>query len=171
VTVGAVVIRPAEVGDATRMVELVNRCFEEYRQFAPAGWEPPNHEGAVERVERGLSHEGSGIVAEANGAHVAHAMWIPASSASNYDCGDPGTAYLSQMFVAPEHRGTGLAAELLAAAVEDARSFRYREMRLLTPAGQARARAFYAREGWAELGNWGIHPELRLPLVECRRRL
>ena len=165
-------IRPAEPGDAAAMVDLVNSCFEEYREFAPASWEPPGGEGAVERVEVGLSRGGSGgAVAEADGAHAGHAMWIPALAAPHYDTDDPGTAYLSQLFLSREHRGTGLASQLLGWAVDRARRLGYREMRLLTPAGQARARAFYAREGWSELGDWGVHPELRLPLVECGRRL
>jgi GNAT superfamily N-acetyltransferase len=166
------VIRPAAVGDASAMVDLVNRCFEEYRDFAPGGWNPPTGGGAVERVEAGLARDGSGgTVAETDGAHAGHAMWIPAVASAHYDCDDPATAYLSQLFLIPAHRGTGLATELLARAVDGARSLGYREMRLLTPAGQARARAFYAREGWSELGDWGVHPELRLPLVECGRRL
>jgi GNAT superfamily N-acetyltransferase len=154
------------------MVDLVSRCFGEYREFAPGGWEPPGGEGAVERVEGALARGGSGAaVAEADGDHVGHVMWIPAVTSSHYDGNDPATAYLSQLFLTPDHRGTGLATELMAWAVDGARSLGYREMRLLTPAGQARARAFYAREGWSELGDWGVHPELRLPLVECGRRL
>jgi GNAT superfamily N-acetyltransferase len=166
------VIRPAAVGDASAMVDLVNRCFEEYRDFAPGGWNPPTGEGAVERVEAALARGGSGgAVAGADGAHAGHVMWIPAVSSSHYDCDDPATAYLSQLFLVPDHRGTGLATELLAWSVDGARGLGYREMRLLTPAGQARARAFYAREGWSELGDWGVHPELRLPLMEFGRRL
>lgn len=165
-------IRPVEAGDAAAMVDLVNSCFEEYRGFAPAGWEPPGGDGAVERVEAALLRGGSGgAVAEADGAHAGHAMWIPAISAPHYECDDPSTAYLSQLFLSREHRGTGLAARLLDWAVDGARGLGYREMRLLTPAGQARARAFYGREGWSELGDWGVHPELRLALVEYGRRL
>jgi GNAT superfamily N-acetyltransferase len=154
------------------MVDLVNSCFEEYREFAPAGWEPPGGDGAVDRVEAALARGGAGgAVAEADGSHAGHAMWIPAISSHHYDCEDPGTAYLSQLFLSPDQRGTGLASRLLEWAVDGARRLGYREMRLLTPAGQTRARAFYAREGWSELGDWGVHPELRLALVECGRRL
>ena len=44
-------------------------------------------------------------------------------------------------------------------------------MQLLTPKGQARARRFYEREGWTFLGDWGMDPDLALPVVEYGRRL
>jgi hypothetical protein len=44
-------------------------------------------------------------------------------------------------------------------------------MRLYTPARHARARAFYAREGWAQEGEPTYEPMLGLELVELRRAL
>ena len=166
------VVRPAEPADAPAIVALVDRCFDEYREIAPAGWEPPNQSGALDRVEAtiALSRAG-GAVAESDGEHAGQVLWIPAMRARKYDSTDPHTAYLSQLFVAPRFRGTGLAPRLLSWALGTARDLRYREMRLLTPQGQRRARAFYAREGWSELGDWGVHPELDLPVVEYGRRI
>jgi hypothetical protein len=44
-------------------------------------------------------------------------------------------------------------------------------MRLYTPEGQARARAFYRRQGWRERGGAFAEPELGLRLLELRRPL
>ena len=45
----------------------------------------------------------------------------------------------------------------------------YESMRLLTPAGQARARAFYERRGWTAAAEPVPEPMLGLDLVEYRR--
>jgi GNAT superfamily N-acetyltransferase len=45
-----------------------------------------------------------------------------------------------------------VAAELLAAAVAEARQRGFQRMRLLTPRDHARARRFYEREGWRPTG-------------------
>ena len=47
----------------------------------------------------------------------------------------------------------------------------FTEARLYTPALQARARRFYAREGWTERGESFWVGELGLDLVELRRLL
>ena len=44
-------------------------------------------------------------------------------------------------------------------------------MRLFTPAGQARARRFYEREGWVQAGAEFHEPALGLALVEYRYAL
>jgi GNAT superfamily N-acetyltransferase len=166
------VVRPVQIGDAQAIIDLVERCFVEYGEFAPPGWTPTSQDGALERVEASIALAGAGgAVAERDGEHAGQVLWIPAVGAHNYESEDPYTAYLSQLFVSTRFRGTGLAGRLLAWAVRMARGLRYREMRLLTPRGQGRARAFYEREGWSELGDWGVHPELGLPVVEYGRRL
>ena len=49
----------------------------------------------------------------------------------------------------PPWWGTGVATALLEAALSAAAAEGYRRMRLFTPRDQARARAFYEREGFA----------------------
>jgi GNAT superfamily N-acetyltransferase len=165
-------LRPAEAPDAAAIAGLVERCFEEYREFAPAGWEPPSQVGAAERIEASLARpEGGGAVAVAMEAHAGHVLWIPATSAMRYESDDPTVAYLWQLFVAPAHRGSGLATRLLDWVVGSTRALAFREIRLLTPRNHERARAFYEREGWSSLGDWGVDPDLNLPLLEYGRRL
>jgi GNAT superfamily N-acetyltransferase len=83
----------------------------------------------------------------------------------------PGLAHLWMLFIREPWWGTGLASRLLALAVEEAGARGYDAMRLYTPAGQARARAFYEREGWAIAGEAMFEPMLGLELVEYRRPL
>jgi GNAT superfamily N-acetyltransferase len=83
----------------------------------------------------------------------------------------PGRAHLWMLFVRPSWWGTGLATRLHALGLEESLRQGYRTIRLYTPAGQARARAFYAREGWTLAGRPFDEPLLGLQLVEYRREL
>jgi GNAT superfamily N-acetyltransferase len=75
------------------------------------------------------------------------------------------------LFVRPSWWGTGLATRLHRLGLEEALRQGYGTIRLYTPAGQLRARAFYAREGWAPDGPPFEEPLLGLQLVEYRREL
>ncbi|WP_419998747.1 N-acetyltransferase family protein [Streptomyces boninensis] len=59
---------------------------------------------------------------------------------------------LEQIFVDRAHRGTGLAAELLAAAEEHLAKAGHAEIWLAVVPGNERARRFYARNGWRDAG-------------------
>lgn len=59
---------------------------------------------------------------------------------------------VEQVFVAAEHRGTGMAARLLAAAEEQVRLNGHETAWLAVVPGNGRARAFYEREGWRDDG-------------------
>ena len=83
----------------------------------------------------------------------------------------PGLAHLWMLFIREPWWGTGLAPHLLALAVEEAAAGGYDAMRLYTPAGQSRARAFYAREGWTVAAEPKWEPMLGLDLIEYRRAL
>jgi GNAT superfamily N-acetyltransferase len=75
----------------------------------------------------------------------------------------PGLCHLWQLFVLPDWWGTGVAALLHDAAIDEMRSQGYREARLLTPTGHARARRFYERRGWiARSADWNEMLDLDL---------
>ncbi len=82
-----------------------------------------------------------------------------------------GLAHLWHLFVARRWWGTGAAVELHGAAIEEARRAGYREAMLRTPRDNARARAFYEREGWRPSGAELFTHDLHLDLVEYRRML
>jgi GNAT superfamily N-acetyltransferase len=65
--------------------------------------------------------------------------------------------------------GSGLARRLHEAVLGAARERGFAELRLFVAAGQARARAFYEREGWRPAGDPFDDPVPGLPMVEYRR--
>jgi GNAT superfamily N-acetyltransferase len=160
-------LRPAAVTDAPAIAELTLAGFETYRSFAGAGWDPPA-ETAAATAQR-LAGEGAwGLVAVSGGHVVGFAAYEPARDGF----GGPligGLAHVWAVHAAAPYWGTGLAATLLGIATAAIAEEGYPEARLHTPAGQQRARRFYAREGWAEAGGPFLAPELGLELVELRR--
>ncbi len=82
----------------------------------------------------------------------------------------PGVAHVFAVFVLPPWWGRGVAPRLLDAVVEGMRERGYARGRLFTPERQARARAFYAREGWTETRTFH-EPELGFDLVELVREV
>ena len=166
-------IRPGTPSDAERVAAVVSAGLATYRGFAPRGWEPPPLEWELDGIGARLGlPETWSRMAETGSEPVAHVAFVPArqSRAPGARVVD-GLAHLWHLFVVPAWWGTGLATRLLAAAVEEAGRRGYGAMRLFTPAEQARARAFYEREGWSTVGEPQFEAGLGLVLVEYRRPL
>jgi GNAT superfamily N-acetyltransferase len=163
-------LRPATPADAAALAETVAVCFAGYRSFAPPGWEPPAYEIELAEIEPRLSDPDTWcLVAEDRGAMAGHCAFIPALKSRRAEGVPPTLAHLWQLFVREHWWGSGLAPALLARALEDAAARGFEEMRLVTPAGQARARRFYEREGWHVAGEPELVPGLELELIEYRR--
>jgi GNAT superfamily N-acetyltransferase len=142
-------LRPATAGDVEPMVAIIVEGFETYRAFAPNGWTPPSASDETERLPALLGEDHVWYaVAEDAGAIVGLVGFLAADRLQWSPSDDPALAHLRNLFVAPAHWGTGAAAQLHAAAVDEARARGFQTMRLFTPAGQQRARSFYEREGW-----------------------
>lgn len=162
-------IRPATPVDAPVLAETVRQGFETYRRWAPAGWEPPPAQMHLIGIRDRLGRpETWCAVAEAGDVPAGHAAVRPAGTPE-----EPleGLAHLWMLFVREPWWGTGLAARLLALATAEAAARGYAAIRLLTPSGHARARAFYEREGFSAQGPPAFEPALGLDLVEYRRGL
>jgi GNAT superfamily N-acetyltransferase len=169
----AVEIRKGGPGDAKHVAAVVSAGLETYRSFAPVGWEPPPLDWELDGIRErlGLAETWSRL-AVAGGEPVGHVAVVPARvSRARGARTIPGLAHLWHLFVVPAWWGTGLATRLMADAVAAADRYGYATFRLFTPAEQARARAFYEREGWRIWGNPAFEPGLRLTLVEYRRSL
>jgi GNAT superfamily N-acetyltransferase len=162
--------RHAGLADATAVGRGVAAGFEGYREFAPPFWRPPDEAAQIEHFRR-LFGEGHiwCLLAEHEGTIAGQVSFVPASAGAA-PVGEPGLAHLSGLFVEPRWWGGGLARSLHAAALEEAAARGYTAMRLFTPAGQARARRFYEREGWAQTGD-ARDIAGGLPSVEYRRGL
>jgi GNAT superfamily N-acetyltransferase len=81
------------------------------------------------------------------------------------------TAELYALYVTPGRAGTGLGRALMAAAVEEMRDAGHRSAVLWVLRGNARARRFYERAGWAPDGAERTEDDLGIPSVRYRRAL
>jgi GNAT superfamily N-acetyltransferase len=166
-------IRAASPDDADVIWELVLASFQGYSDFAPTGWKPPERTADESRVLLERLHDPRVWyrVATDSRGHAGQCGFNPAYS-PRYGEGAPipGLAHLWQLFVRRDLWGTGLAGRLHALAIEEMVSRGYERARLWTPAGQARARAFYERRGWVAVDEVpaAATAPLLLDLVEYR---
>lgn len=167
-------VRSAGPDDAPLLLALVGESFETYREFAPAGWEPPPQDGEVlARTEWLLDRPETWYVVAADAAgHAGQCGFTPVHEQRMLQGPViPGLAHLWQLFVRRDWWGRGLAAHLHELMVDELRARGYERARLFTPAAQARARAFYERQGWrlsADPPAGGSADSLGLELVEYR---
>jgi GNAT superfamily N-acetyltransferase len=164
-------LRPAGPDDAPQVASVQFEGFEGYRSFAPPGWEPPDPREELERARERLGDpEVWCLLAEEDGEAAGHVAFMPARIHAN-PSDEPGLAHFWQLFVREPWWGSGLATTLHAEAVREAAARGFTAMRLFTPAGQARARRFYEREGWTAAAEPSDAPEFGMPLVEYRRAI
>jgi GNAT superfamily N-acetyltransferase len=165
-------IRPATLSDIPALAVTVRLGFESYRAWAPPGWDPPPPQLDLIRLRENLGRPDTWCaVAESGETAAGHVAFIPARTREQPHEPVPGLAYLWMLFVREPWWGTGLAADLLRHAIAEAAARGYEAMRLETPSGHARARAFYEREGWRRSGEPEYAPTLGLEVVEYRRDL
>jgi GNAT superfamily N-acetyltransferase len=147
------------------LTQTADEGFRGYHAFAPASYVPPGLEETRAGIADRLALPGAfARVARDRQGPLGHVIAFPMP-------GEPDLQHLFHLFLRERAHGSGLAAELLDLAVADAERSGARTMRLFTPAGQARARRFYAREGFVLVGGPAYEPRLGMPLVELRRAL
>ena len=165
-------IRSATLADARVLSETVRQGFDSYRAFLPPGWEPPAEEFEDARIAERLGLEDTWCRIALDGSDPAgHVAFLAAREQTDERPIIPGLAHLWMLFIREPWWGSGLAPHLLALAVSEAAGQGYATMRLFTPVGQARARAFYEREGFTTDGVARWEPMLAFDLVEYRREL
>jgi GNAT superfamily N-acetyltransferase len=165
------VLRDVGCDDIEELAALVADAFVGYRAFAPADWQPPSA-GEQSRVLQHWIADSQfwGELASDQRALIGHATFVPAARHSFRAAPDPTLAHLGHLFVRPRYWGSGVATQLLAHAMTAAGARGFATMRLFVPAGQARARRFYAREGFVAVGE-PFDFGLGLPVFEYRRLL
>jgi GNAT superfamily N-acetyltransferase len=165
-------MRVAGPEDAERINDVRQQGFEGYRSFGPPGWEPPAAAAELATIRARLaSPDVWCFLAEEDGDMAGHIAAMPANHHPHWVTEDAELAHLWQLFLRERWHGSGLAGELHAAGLAEARRRGFTSMRLYTPAGQARARRFYEREGWSTTGDLVEDTAFGMPLVEYRRRL
>jgi GNAT superfamily N-acetyltransferase len=166
-------IRLATPNDAGALAGTTRLGFESYLEWAPPGWRPPPRALELRAIRERLKQTTTwcAMAVGEDGEPAGHVGITHASERDRPHVRIPGRAHLWMLFVRPPWWGTGLAARLHRLALEEAARQGYETIRLYTPAGQARARAFYEREGWAAAGRPFAESLLGLDLMEYRRAL
>ncbi len=164
-------LRRATFDDADAMAETLREGFESYREWAGPTYTPPPTEGEADRLREGLARpEAWAVIAIDDGTVAGHGSLTQARDGRDGPV-LPGVGYLWQLFVRRPWWGTGVATRLHTLVIEEAARQGYDSMRLLTPRGQTRARAFYEREGWRSSGEPVFEPLLGIELVLYERAL
>lgn len=167
---GELVVQSLDRARLAGALAVTQEGFASYGSFAPPGWTPPAD--LAERMAKAIDAPGStAAVAIGCSGEVVGVMGWMAARVNREGPPIAGLAHVFAIFVVRAWWGRGLAARLLALAVQGMRAAGYGEARLYTPAGQARARAFYRREGWAETAAPRFEPSIGLEMVELRRAL
>jgi GNAT superfamily N-acetyltransferase len=166
-------IRVAVPDDASALAGTTRLGFESYRSWAPEGWEPPPPALELRSIRERLRQNSTwcAMALDEEGEPAGHVGITHAAERDRPHVRIPGRAHLWMLFVRPPWWGSGLATRLHRLALEQAAREGYTTIRLYTPHGAARARAFYEREGWAAAGSAFQEPLLGLDLVEYRRVL
>jgi GNAT superfamily N-acetyltransferase len=158
-------LRAPRPRDLAALTATADEGFRGYHAFAPASYVPPSPAETRETIADRLTLPGAfARCARDRRGPLGHVIAFPMP-------GEPGLQHLFHLFLRERAHGTGLATALLELAVADAREAGADAMRLFTPAGQARARAFYAREGFGLAGGPAWEPRLGMAVVELRRDL
>ena len=162
-------LRRAVPADAEAIARGAVEGLADYPAFAPPGWMGPAYEPELGHTRVVLADSDFHcVVAEAGGTIVGQVTVVPAARAAR-PVEEPGLGHLRNLYVDRSQWGSGLATKLMRAALEDARSRGFRELRLFVAEGQARARRFYEREGWRAVGAPFFDAVPGLSMVEYRR--
>src|SRR3954453_4984990 len=166
-------LRVAVPDDALALAGATRLGFESYQAWAPEGRESPPRALEIRSIRERLRAATTWCVMalEASGEQAGHVGITHAAERERPHVRVPGRAHLWMLFVRPPWWGTGLATRLHRLSLEEAARQGYETMRLYTPAGAARARAFSEGEGWAVAARAFAEPLLGLDLVEYRREL
>ena len=165
-------LRPVRPADAETLAETVRLGFATFREWAGPAFDPPPDTLEAARIREGLERPSTwGLLALASDEPAGHVAITQARERAEPRPDIPGLAHFWMLFVRPRWWGSGLAERLNRLAVQEAARRGYAAMRLHTPAGNLRARAFYEREGWQAVGEPIHEPLLGLDLVEYRRDL
>src|SRR3954466_6895532 len=143
-------IRIAVPDDATALAGTTRLGFESYREWAPEGWQPPPRSLEIRSIRERLRVDTTwcAMAVQPDGEQAGHVGITYAAERERPHVRIPGRAHLWMLFVRPPWWGSGLAVRLHRLGPQEAARQGYETIRLYTPHGAARARAFYEREGW-----------------------
>jgi RimJ/RimL family protein N-acetyltransferase len=162
---GRFVLREGTDADQDAIADNLVAGLATYRAWAPPGWAPPGRAALRAALQDRIPATGFwSLLAFADGEPAGHVAFRP-----ERDRGDrpvDGLAHLMHLFVREPFWGGGLAGTLHDAVIAHMAADGFRSALLWTPAGHARARAFYERRGWRLTGGRDPASDLGLPCLE-----
>jgi GNAT superfamily N-acetyltransferase len=168
--VGGFTIRSGSRHDVGMLADDIQEGFATYRAWAPPGWEPPTRVEMLLGMTQRFVKDGSWCVIAFDGEDPAgHAT--ARAERDEHDRLRPGVARLTHLFVRRRFWGSGVADLLHERIIAGMGERGFRTACLWTPVGQARARAFYERNGWRPSGALDPVNDLGLELLEYVREL
>jgi GNAT superfamily N-acetyltransferase len=171
VSAPAFTVRPGSRHDLGMMADNLEEGFGTYRSWAATGWQPPSRVEMLLGMMQRFTKDGSwSVVAFTDeGQAAGHATARPEAGEDGLARQD--MARLTHLFVRRPFWGSGVADLLHERIVAGMRERGFASACLWTPVGQARARAFYERNGWRPTGALDLENDLRLELLEYAREL
>lgn len=165
--------RAATPRDAVALTGLITSAMDTYRGFAGPGWKPPPplQQETEMRTTLRRGDTRARVAFDADGGLVGFTGWTPAPSEDAPSDGAVARAHLWALFAAPPAWGTGLAEELHSWSIDGMRGHGYVSAQLWVVRENARARAFYEREGWSAAGGEMHNKQLALTMVRYERGL
>lgn len=158
-------IREAMSQDIAALADILSEGFATYNRWTAGGWEPPTRAAMLLGLMHKFGQDGSWcLLAFSDGEPAGQVSARPERDLAGQS--RPGVARLAQLFVRERHWGSGLASELHELILQGMRERGFETACLWTAVGQARARAFYEREGWCATERLDPYNELRLELIE-----
>lgn len=137
-------VRPARRGDAAAM-EAVRAAAAAHAGAVATGAEP----GRADFEQLIEQHPGRVQVAELDGTIIGY---VAVQRAAHPAVAARAALQLWQLYVEPAFHGRGVAAQLMSAALEQARRDRHDSVWLGVSPTNARAAAFYRKQGFTALG-------------------
>jgi GNAT superfamily N-acetyltransferase len=164
-------VRAGARHDLGMMADNLEQGFGSYRSWAASSWEPPTRTEMLLGMMQRFTKDGSwSVVAFADdGRPAGHGAARPELDEDAVARTD--VARLTHLFVRRDFWGSGVADLLHNALLAGMTERGFSSSCLWTPAGQARARAFYERNTWLMSGAVDTDNDLGLELLEYVREL
>ena len=162
----AFTIRAGSRHDLGVMADNLEEGFGTYRSWAAPGWQPPSRVEMLLGMMQRFTKDGSWCVVAFTDEDEAAGHATARPELDEHGRPLPDLARLTHLFVRRRFWGTGVADQLHERIVAGMCERGFASACLWTPVGQARARAFYERNGWRPTGALDPENDLRLELLE-----
>ena len=158
-------VREGARSDLGAMADNLESGFSSFRSWADSRWEPPLRTEMLLGMMQRFAKDGSwSFIGFSDNLPAGHVTARP--EVDDDEVVVPGVTRLTHLFLRRDYWGCGLAQLLHDRMIESMVERGYASACLWTPSGAARARAFYARNGWEPTGDLDPENGLGLELMK-----